>query len=174
MNNCLNIKKIVGARTWSNTIWAIILGTASLGFINTGLTSYNGEGNLSFIPQGLIMCFYGLGGLFIGGYLGWTIIFNVGAGYNEFDWQRGTLTVFRWGFPGQNRKLRLRCLMRDIKGIRVTHNTNIGGSRGISIQLQGQISLPLASSLPPWTAIDLEREAAQLSQMLQVPLDSEV
>jgi hypothetical protein len=174
MNNSLRVTKIIGARTWSNTIWASILCIGSLGFINTGLNSYSGESGFSFIPQGLIMCFYGLAGLFMGGYLAWTIFFNVGAGYNEFDWQRGTLTVFRWGFPGQNRKLRLRCLLSDIEGIVVTNKTSIGGNTGISVQLQGQVTLPLASGIRPWMATDLEREAAQLAQMLQVPLDSEL
>ncbi|KAG6539897.1 hypothetical protein Mapa_018736 [Marchantia paleacea] len=47
-----------------------------------------------FIPQGIVMCFYGIAGLFISFYLWCTICWNVGSGYNKFDKQKEYFLFF--------------------------------------------------------------------------------
>ncbi|KAJ3668452.1 hypothetical protein LUZ60_018791 [Juncus effusus] len=65
------------------------------------------------------MSFYGIAGLFISSYLWCTILWNVGSGYDQFDRKEGIVSIFRWGFPGINRRILLRFLMQDIQSIRI-------------------------------------------------------
>ncbi|MDF3686124.1 photosystem I assembly protein Ycf4, partial [Enterobacter hormaechei] len=76
-----------------------------------------------FVPQGIVMCFYGIAGLFISSYLWCTILCNVGSGYNKFDEKEGVVCLFRWGFPGRNRRIFLRFLMEDIQAIDLSKTT---------------------------------------------------
>ena len=77
---------ISGSRRLSNYIITIILFLGSLGFLGAGLLSYIGKlTSIIFFPQGLIMTFYGLVGLVLSLYLGLTILWRVGEGFNEFN-----------------------------------------------------------------------------------------
>ncbi|KAJ1683949.1 hypothetical protein LUZ63_020839 [Rhynchospora breviuscula] len=38
-------------------------------------------------------------------YLWCTIFWNVGSGYDQFDRKKGIVCIFRWGFPGLNRRI---------------------------------------------------------------------
>ncbi|MBJ6911718.1 hypothetical protein JG661_20855, partial [Vibrio cholerae] len=72
----------------SNFCWAFILFLGSLGFLLVGTSSYLGRNLISlfpsqqiiFFPQGIVMSFYGIAGLFISSYLWCTISWNVGSG----------------------------------------------------------------------------------------------
>ncbi|KAJ6829319.1 photosystem I assembly protein Ycf4 [Iris pallida] len=65
------------------------------------------------------MSFYGIAGLFISSYLWCTISWNVGSGYDRFDRKEGIMCIFRWGFPGINRRIFLRFFLKDIQSIRM-------------------------------------------------------
>ncbi|KAF5802776.1 putative photosystem I Ycf4, assembly [Helianthus annuus] len=101
-----------GSKT-SNFCWAIILFLGSLGFLLVGTSSYLGRNLISlfpsqeivFFPQGIVMSFYGIASLFISSYLWCTISWNVGSGYDRFDIKDGIVCIFRWGFPGKNRRV---------------------------------------------------------------------
>eukprot|EP00897_Mesotaenium_endlicherianum_P000999 jgi/Mesen1/108/ME1121843C07580 len=56
------------------------------------------------------MCFYGIGGCSLSLYLSSMIFWAIGSGYNEFDRREGVISLFRWGFPGKNRRIRIRFL----------------------------------------------------------------
>jgi hypothetical protein len=91
------IEFIVGSRKISNFCWAFILFFGSLGFLLVGTSSYLGRNLISlfpsqqivFFPQGIVMSFYGIAGLFISSYLWCTIFWNVGSGYDRFDRKEG-------------------------------------------------------------------------------------
>jgi hypothetical protein len=86
-------EEIVGARNLSNIIVMIVLLTAGSGFFLAGLSSYlninllviSDTSEITFIPQGLALLFYGTGAIGIGIYLMLTIFWNIGSGYNEFS-----------------------------------------------------------------------------------------
>jgi hypothetical protein len=40
-------------------------------------------------------------------------------GFNEFDKQQGIVRIFRWGFPGNNRRIDISYSIDDVKAIRV-------------------------------------------------------
>jgi hypothetical protein len=87
------IEPIIGSRRISNFCWAFILLLGAFGFFFVGISSYFGKDlipflssrQILFVPQGVVMCFYGIAGLFLSFYLWCTILWNIGSGYNKFD-----------------------------------------------------------------------------------------
>lgn len=186
MNNQSDViytNMVKGSRTTVNVFWACLLLTGTSGFLLTGITSYLGQDvlkiiNISsniieFIPQGLVMSFYGTAGFFFSAYLWLTIFFNVGSGYNEFDSKLGIISIFRWGFPGKNRKIRIRCLIKDVEAVCIDTNIGFVIKPILSLRLQGQQNLPLNSIVESFSSQDIEKQGAKLAQFLQVPLESQ-
>ncbi|KAL2933862.1 Photosystem I assembly protein Ycf4, partial [Bienertia sinuspersici] len=103
------IELITGSRKISNFCWALFLLLGSLGFVLVGISSY----------LGIVKSFYGIASLFISSYLWCTISWNVGSGYDRFDTKEGIVYIFRWGFPGKNRRIFFRYLIKDIQSIKL-------------------------------------------------------
>lgn len=176
---------VVGPRKWSNFCWASVLLVGTIGFLITGLSSYFNNNNLffkifSFVkqddgilfePQGLLMCFYGIAGFFVSIYLWGMLLWNVGSGYNEFDRQKGILCLFRWGFPGKNRRIRIYCFLEDIKAIRIKTQKNVFSSYNVYIQFKNQQSIPLNQMENFGDLQQMENKAAEIAQFLQVPIE---
>ena len=106
---------VVGSRRISNYVWGTITTLGGLGFLLTGISSFYQKNllffihvdNIVFFPQGLVMCFYGLLAFLFSAYIWLTVFWAVGEGFNEFNKERGEIRIFRWGFPGKNRKINL-------------------------------------------------------------------
>ncbi|KAL4619807.1 hypothetical protein ACB092_06G107000 [Castanea dentata] len=116
------IELIAGSRKTSNFCWAFILFLGSLGILLVGISSYLGRNLISlfpptqiiFFPQGIMMSFYRIAGLFISSYSWCTISWNVGSGYDRFNRKEGTMCIFFCGFPGKNRLIFLQFFMKDV------------------------------------------------------------
>lgn len=169
---------VIGSRRVSNYWWATIIGAGGLGFLLTGLSSYlhfnllpviHAE-NILFFPQGFVMSFYGVLGILFSFYLSLTIFFNVGEGFNEFNKQLGTIRIFRWGFPGKNRRIDLSYSLDDVKAIRVEFKEGINPKRTIYLCVKGQRQIPLTRVGQPLTLEEIETQAAELAQFLQKDL----
>ena len=173
------IEPITGSRKRSNFFWACILFLGSLGFFLVGISSYFGEDlipllssqQILFIPQGIVMCFYGIAGLFISSYLWCTILFDVGSGYNKFDKRKGIVCLFRWGFPGRNRRIFLRFLMKDIQMIKTEVQEGISPRRVLYMEIRGQGAIPLTRTDENLTPREIEQKAAELAYFLRVPIE---
>lgn len=170
---------VIGSRRLSNLFWASALGIGGFYFLFTGLSSYFGFGLLPFIhfesiiffPQGIVMCFYGLLAIFLSLYLWLTIIWQVGGGFNEFNKKNGTFRVFRWGFPGKNRRIDFSYALDDIEAIRIDIVDGLNPKRTIYIRLKEKREIPLTRVGQPIALEDLEREASDLAMFLKVSLD---
>nr|YP_010474779.1 photosystem I assembly protein Ycf4 [Corydalis fargesii]UVH69066.1 photosystem I assembly protein Ycf4 [Corydalis fargesii] len=173
------IKLIAGSRKTSNFCWACILLLGSLGFLLVGTSSYLGRNLISFFPspqifffpQGLVMSFYGIAGLFISTYLSCTISWNVGSGYDRFDRKEGIVSIFRWGFPGKNRRILFRFLMRDVQSIRIEVKEGLFPRRVLYMEIRGQGAVPLTQSEENLTPREMEQKAAELAYFLRVPIE---
>nr|YP_009142061.1 Ycf4 [Fagopyrum tataricum]YP_009484540.1 photosystem I assembly protein ycf4 [Fagopyrum dibotrys]AKJ77626.1 photosystem I assembly protein Ycf4 [Fagopyrum cymosum]AIX89754.1 Ycf4 [Fagopyrum tataricum]AOX13140.1 photosystem I assembly protein ycf4 [Fagopyrum tataricum]ARD73405.1 photosystem I assembly protein ycf4 [Fagopyrum dibotrys]AWA25461.1 photosystem I assembly protein ycf4 [Fagopyrum dibotrys] len=173
------IELIRGSRKTSNLCWAFILFLGSLGFLLVGTSSYLGRNLISlfpsqqifFFPQGIVMSFYGIAGLFISSYLWATISWNVGSGYDLFDKKEGIVCIFRWGFPGKKRRIFLRFLINDIQSIRIELKEGISPRRVLYLEIRGQGAIPLTRTDENLTPREMEQKAAELAYFLRVPIE---
>nr|YP_009512194.1 photosystem I assembly protein ycf4 [Stylosanthes hamata]AXJ91640.1 photosystem I assembly protein ycf4 [Stylosanthes hamata] len=173
------VELIAGSRKTSNFCWAFILFLGSFGFLLVGISSYLGRNLLSlfpsqqilFFPQGIVMSFYGIAGLFISSYLWCTIWWNVGSGYDRFDKKAGIVCIFRWGFPGKNRRVFLQFLMKDIQSIRIEVKEGISTRRILYMEIIGQGAIPLTRIDENLTSREIEQKAAELAYFLRVPIE---
>lgn len=175
------IELITGSRKTSNFCWSFILFLGSLGFLWVGTSSYLGRNlififpyhQIQFFPQGVVMSFYGIAGLFISSYLWCTISWNVGSGYDRFDRKKGIVCIFRWGFPGKNRRIFLRFLIKDLQAIRIKVKEGIYTRRALFLymEIKGQGVIPLIRTDENLTPREIEQKAAQLAYFLRVPIE---
>lgn len=198
MNNDNLIRRylIIGERRFSNYWWATIVLIGAIGFLFTGIVSYLNSNvsfleqtglnllifkvlteiprtEISFFPQGLLMCFYGSLGFLLSLYWWFLIFWNVGGGFNEFNKKEGFIRIFRWGYPGQNRKIDLYYTLKDVESIRV--ELKQGGftdsQRTIYLKFKGKKQIPLTGIGEPLTIQEIEKQASELANFLQVSLE---
>lgn len=176
---------IPGSMQLSNYWWGAIILLAGSGFLATGISSYlhifqtsesspillfSSAKNIAFFPQGLVMCFYGSLGLLFSSYLFFTILWQVGSGFNEFNRKKGYVRVFRWGFPGGTRRIDIIYAIETVEGIRVDIKEGVTSQRAIYMQIKGKRDVPLTRFGQPLTLEEIEAEAAELARFLQIPL----
>nr|YP_009661753.1 photosystem I assembly protein Ycf4 [Anemopaegma prostratum]QCT83027.1 photosystem I assembly protein Ycf4 [Anemopaegma prostratum] len=184
------LELIAGARKLSNFFWALTVFLGSLGFLLVGISSYLGRNligtssylgrnlisfvpsqQIPFFPQGIVMCFYGIAGLFISSYLWCTISWNVGSGYDRFDRKEGLVCIFRWGFPGKNRRIFLRFCIKDIQSVRIRVKEGLYARRVLYIDIRGRGVLLLTRTDENLTPREIEQKAVELAYFLRVPIE---
>jgi hypothetical protein len=178
---------IIGERRLSNYFWATFILLGAIGFFLTGLSSYSNNNlsflklasgislfqnpNISFFPQGLLMCFYGSLGFLLSFYWWFLIFWNVGGGFNEFNKKEGTIRIFRWGYPGKNRKIDLLYTFKDVESLRVELRDGLDAQRTLFIKFKGKGEIPLTGIGQPLTIGEIEKQASELANFLQVSLE---
>lgn len=170
---------VVGSKRLSNYWWAIVVTLGGLGFFLASISSYTKTNllpfsdptQLIFIPQGIAMGFYGVAGLIFAAYLWLTIALDVGGGYNEFNRDSGKATVFRWGFPGKNRRIEINCNLDAVQAVRVEIREGLNPKRALYLRVKGMRDLPLTRVGQPIALSELENQGAALARFLAVPLE---
>nr|YP_011005600.1 Photosystem I assembly protein Ycf4 [Cutleria multifida]WAM62604.1 Photosystem I assembly protein Ycf4 [Cutleria multifida] len=179
VNNLLKRDFIVGSRRFSNYFWTFILFFGGLGFLIAGVSSYfqvnflffiNSK-ELSFLPQGLVMTFYGVVALGLSLYIGLTILWDVGSGYNEFDKKNELIRIVRRGFPGKNRQILLVYQFKNIKSIKLNIQDGLNPKRIIYLCTKDQREIPLTPVEQPRSLEILENEASELARFLNINLE---
>nr|YP_009293855.1 photosystem I assembly protein Ycf4 [Ahnfeltia plicata]AOM65543.1 photosystem I assembly protein Ycf4 [Ahnfeltia plicata]UAT97196.1 photosystem I assembly protein Ycf4 [Ahnfeltia plicata]UAT97401.1 photosystem I assembly protein Ycf4 [Ahnfeltia plicata] len=171
--------EILGSRRFSNYWWATTILLGGLGFFLVGLSSYlkiellpfTKSSELLFIPQGIIMTFYGTIAILLSIFLWLTIFWNVGGGYNEFNNNEGIITIFRLGFPGKNRILQLEYNIQDIQSIRVSIQDGLTPRREIYLKMKDKREIPLTRVGQPLLLSEIEEQATTLAKFLGVVLE---
>ena len=169
---------IVGSRRFENYIWAGALFIGGCGFILASLSSYykvrllpfngNVATELNFVPQGILMLFYGILGLAFSLYIVLTIVWDLGGGYNEFDKLNATIRIVRRGFPGDNRNILLSYSLNELKAIEVEILEGINPRRTIYLVTMDQRKIPLTGVGQPLTLKEIEEKAITLAKFLDV------
>nr|YP_008474485.1 photosystem I assembly protein Ycf4 [Lygodium japonicum]AGI51456.1 photosystem I assembly protein Ycf4 [Lygodium japonicum] len=176
----IQIDFVKGSRTSSNFYWSCIPVCGSLGFSLVGISSYIGKDSVSllsseqivFIPQGIVMFFYGTAGLFLGFYLCCTVLWDVGSGYNLFDKREGRLLIFRWGFPGRNRRICIRLLLKDIQAVGLETREGPYPRRILYPKVRGRQNIPLTRIGENSSFDEMEEKAAEPARFLRVSIES--
>lgn len=172
-------KEIVGSRRLSNYFWATVISLGATGFLLSGISSYlkvnllplSDPTQLVFVPQGLVMGLYGTAGLLLSLYLWLTVLWDIGGGYNEFNKQTGEIRIFRWGFPGKNRRIDLTYKTADVQSVRVDIKEGLNPRRALYLRLKGKKDIPLTRVGQPLPLSELENQGAELARFLGVPLE---
>jgi len=97
--------RILGSRRFSNYFWGLFLLFGGLSFLLAGISSYfninflpfSDPSKLMFLPQGLIMVFYGTLSFGFSIYIFCTILFDIGGGYNEYNKLENLVKIVRKG-----------------------------------------------------------------------------
>ncbi|KAG4109509.1 hypothetical protein ERO13_1Z050266v2, partial [Gossypium hirsutum] len=84
---------------------------------------------------------------------------------------RGNICIFRWGFPGKNRRIFLRFLMKDIQSIRIEVKEGIYARRILYREIRGQGAVPLTRTNENLTSREIEQKPAELAYFLRVPIE---
>ena len=170
---------VLGSRRFSNYLWATIVSLGATGFLLAGVSSYlkvnllpfADPTELIFVPQGLVMAFYGTAGLLLATYLWFVTVLDVGGGYNEFNQETGEVKIFRWGFLGKNRRIEINLKMADVQAVRVDIKEGLNPRRGLYLRVQGRRNIPLTRVGQPLSLKELENQGATLARFLGVPLE---
>ena len=166
-----------GLREASNCVSAIIVSLGGTGFLVTGLYSFIMDSpEINFLPQGVVLIFYGTVGSIIGIFLGLTIRWNVGFGYNEYDKRSKTITMYRKTFPGplkQNKDLIFSLYFSEIKSIKIRIKEGLRPERQLLLCLASNNEIPLLTSGNLIKLEKLENEAITLSKYLNIFIETE-
>ena len=170
---------ILGSRRFSNYLWAVIVTIGGIGFLLAGLSSYlkvnllmvSDTSEIQFIPQGVALTFYGVAGVSLAAYLWLLISWNVGGGFNEFNKKTGQVKIFRWGYPGKNRKVELDIPIEEIQSVRAEIREGLNPKRTLYLRSQKRRDVPLTRVGEPIPLSTLENQGAELARFLAVPLE---
>jgi len=170
-----------GSRRLSNIFWALTVSLGGTGFFLAGLSSFlninllffSDSSEIAFIPQGIVLVFYGTVGLILGIFLSLTIWWNVGSGYNEYNRNNQKVTLYRKGFPGKNRELTFTFPFEEIKSIKMRIKEGINPKRQLIMCLLDSREIPLTGIEQPVALNEIENEAITIAKYLNVFLETE-
>lgn len=173
--------KINGSRRLSNIFWASVVSLGSLGFFLTGLSSYfkvnliifSTSTDISFIPQGIVLLFYGTVGFILGIFLFLTVWWDVGCGFNEYNKNQQQIFLYRKGFPGKNRELKLIFTFDEIKSIKMRIEEGLNPKRQLLLCIKDGREIPLTGVNRPIALTQIETEAVNIAKYLNVYLETE-
>jgi hypothetical protein len=180
MENEIRQDRIVGSRRFSNYFWSFFLFFGGLGFLLAGISSYfkinllpfANPTELVFIPQGLVMMFYGTLSFGVSMYIITTVLLDIGGGYNEYNRVENLVKIVRKGFPGRNREILLTYPMSNIKAIGIKITEGLNPTRSIYLCLKDERKIPLTPVQEPTSISILEEEAASLAKFLDLKLEN--
>ena len=180
MENEIRQDIIVGSRRFSNYFWSFFLFLGGLGFLLAGISSYfkinllpfANPTELVFIPQGLVMMFYGTLSLGISIYITITVLLDVGSGYNEYNKIENLVKIVRRGFPGKNREILLTYPLSNVRSIGIKITEGLNSTRSIYLCLKDERNIPLSPVQEPTAISKLEEEAADLAKFLDLKLEN--
>jgi len=172
--------KIVGSRRFSNYFRSFFLLIGGMGFLLAGISSYlkinllpfANPTELVFIPQGLVMMFYGTLSFGISIYILITVFLDIGSGYNEYNRVENLVKIVRKGFPGKNREILLTYPLTNIRAIGIKITEGLNPTRSIYLCLKDERNIPLTPVQEPTSISNLEEEAADLAKFLDLKLEN--
>ena len=171
---------ILGSRRFSNYFWSFFLFVGGMSFLLAGISSYlkinllpfTNATELVFLPQGLVMMFYGTISCGVSLYIAITLLFDIGSGYNEYNKVENLVKVVRKGFPGRNREILLTYPLSNIRAIGIKITEGLNPTRSIYLCLKDERKIPLTPVQEPISISNLEDNAASLAKFLDVKLEN--
>ncbi|NBO32384.1 MAG: photosystem I assembly protein Ycf4 [Cyanobacteria bacterium WB6_1B_304] len=178
-SNSIFRQEVLGSRRLSNYLTAIVLSLGGTGFLLAGISSYlhinlmpfTEATKLIFIPQGIVMGFYGTAALALALYQWILVIWDVGSGYNEFNRDTGEACILRRGFPGKNKTIELRYPLSELQSVRVDIREGLNPRRSLFLRVKGKGEIRLTRIGQPLSLSELENQGAALARFLTLPVE---
>lgn len=172
-------QNILGSRRFSNFWWATVVSLGGSGFLLAGLSSYlkinllivTDTTAMQFVPQGLALTFYGVAGTLLALYLWLVILWDVGGGYNEFNKETGQIKIFRFSFPGKNRRIEINFPISDAQSVRAEIKEGLNPKRNLFLRVKKKRDIPLIRVGEPLSLSEIENQGAELARFLEIPLE---
>lgn len=169
-------QSVLGSRRLSNVLVAAAVTVGGVGFVLASLSIRLGRNlipifstaDLAWVPQGLVMGFYGLAALLLATYLWTVIVVDLGGGSNRFDKTAGTVVILRRGL---RQLVTVEFPLRDIQAVKVEVREGLNPLRRLALRINGRRDLPLTRIGEPIPLSDLELSGASLARFLGVPLE---
>lgn len=169
-----------GSRRLSNIFWALVVSLGGFGFFLTGLSSFFNQRlfflnstDITFIPQGIVLLFYGTVGSILGIFLSLTVWWNVGFGYNEYNRISQKVTIYRRNFPGKNKDLTFNFTFDEVKSIKMRIKDGLNPKRQLLLCLVDNREIPLTGIEQPTALNKIENDAINIAKYLNVFLETE-
>jgi hypothetical protein len=178
---------ITGASQFANYIWVILLFFFGLCFCTVGLSSYF-DNNLSFlasaklssiefIPQGILLLFYGTSALLLSFLFLALIKWNIGSGTNIYDVESKVVRITRQGFPNLSKDFILRQQniylvypFSEILNIELEIQDGITPTRIIFLILKDGRRIPLTPSNKLDDILAIETRSIFIAKLLKIDL----
>nr|NP_045048.1 photosystem I assembly protein Ycf4 [Cyanidium caldarium]Q9TM19.1 RecName: Full=Photosystem I assembly protein Ycf4 [Cyanidium caldarium]AAF12998.1 unknown [Cyanidium caldarium] len=167
--------KIVGAGKISNYLLLIIMLGGGISFFIVGFLSYFKafehialfsrfvNSDIRFIPQGITMIFYGTMAICLSIYIYFSIYYDIGAGYNEFNLISKKVVVFRKGFPGKNRLIKFVLPIPHLKSVKVMARGGINPKYEVFLYTKNLSRIPIGQV---FKLSKLEYQASEIATFL--------
>ena len=81
------------------------------------------------------------------------------------------MCIFRWGFPGKNRRIELNFPIQDVQAVRLEIKEGLNPRRSLYLRAKGRRNVPLTRVGQPMSLAQLENEGVQLARFLGVALE---
>jgi len=171
-----------GSRRTNNIFWSLTVSLGGFGFFLAGLSSFfnnqllffiSSSNEIAFVPQGIVLLFYGTVGSILGIFLILTVWWNVGSGYNEYNRDKQEVKIYRKGYPGKNRELIFVFSFKLIKSVKLRIKEGLNPKRQLILCLTDGREIPLTGIEQPVSLNSIENEAIRVSKYLNVFLETE-
>jgi len=141
-------------------------------YFKINLLPFANPTELVFIPQGLVMMFYGTLSSSLSVYILATVFWDVGSGYNEYNKIENLVKIVRKGFPGKNREILLTYPLSSIQSIGIKISEGLNPQRSMYLCLKDERKIPLTPVQQPNSISNLEKQAADLAKFLDLKLEN--
>lgn len=175
---------IYGGRRFNNFIAVGLLFSFGLGFFIAGLSSYFHNNIISlrdfstieFLPQGILLLFYGTCSILLSLLISGLIIWDIGSGTNIYDTENQVVRISRRGFPKiidlkiQQENFYLVYGFSEVESLELDIIGGINPKRVIFLGLRDGRRIPLTPSNEFSSLSFLENRAIFLAKFLQMDL----
>jgi hypothetical protein len=180
MKSVIRRDVLFGAQRLSNYLFGTLLLLGGLAFFCVGVLSRLEKNHIDareikFLPQGLVICFYGSIAIGLGLYLFLRRFLSVGSGFNEYNKETKQIHIFRQGFPGKNRRVEFFFTFSELESLRLEVQSRWRQSNAFELYLllkdKRKFLLTQVGTNEVQSLQEIEYFAADLARFLQIPLE---
>jgi hypothetical protein len=176
---------IKGANRSTNYLWFMLLLLFGIGFLIAGFSSYfsinfisfRSFSNIEFIPQGILLLFYGTCAILLSFFITTLITLDIGAGTNTYDLESAVVRLSRKGFPNltdefnvKQRNIYLVYPFSEIIDIELNIVDGLNPTRILFLNLKDGRRIPLTPSNQLTDLAFLEKRAIFIAKLLKIDL----